>query len=86
MKTSWITIVGYIAAALTTFSSLPQVIKIFRTKKTSDISLVMYIMVFIGVLLWLVYGLLITDYPIIFANLVSLFLLGTVLVMKIRHG
>lgn len=78
-------LIGYCAAFCTSISFLPQVLKIIKTKDTSGISLYMYLIFFIGVLLWLIYGLLIKDAVVIIANLVTLILSGIVLVLKIRE-
>ncbi len=86
MRFDWITIIGLIAAGCTTCSFLPQVIKIWRTKRTYDVSLMMYAILTTGLLLWLVYGLILKDIPLIVANSVSLTLSMCVLVLKIKHG
>lgn len=79
------TIIGFIAASLTTASFLPQAIKVIKTRNTKDISLLMYLMFNTGVLLWLAYGILIKDFPLIIANFIALAFTGTILVMKIRY-
>ncbi|MFN4217242.1 MAG: SemiSWEET family transporter, partial [Brevinematales bacterium] len=48
---------GFIAGFCTTLSLVPQVIKVIRTRQTRDIALGMYILMVIGVLFWLLYGL-----------------------------
>ncbi|GIR50383.1 MAG: hypothetical protein CM15mP59_1250 [Flavobacteriaceae bacterium] len=53
-------LIGFIAAVCTTFAFLPQVIKVWKTKQTKDLSLRMYTIMFIGICLWFVYGLRIT--------------------------
>ena len=78
--------IGSIAAALTTLSFVPQVWQVLRTRHTHDISLGMYAIFSCGVAMWLVYGLLISSWPIIIANSITLLLAGTVLAMKIRFG
>ena len=67
-----ITLLGLIAATLTTIAFIPQVIKAWLSKSTKDISLIMYALVTTGILLWLIYGILISDIPLIFANVISL--------------
>ena len=79
------TIIGLVAGTLTTLSFIPQLIKIVRSKSTHDISLVMYIVFSTGILLWLIYGLLISDIPVIVANAVALFITITILSLKIRY-
>ena len=48
--------IGIIAAILTTSAFIPQVYKIYKEKKAQGVSLTMYLIMFVGVLLWLVYG------------------------------
>jgi len=79
-------IVGFIAAIFTTFAFVPQVIKVWRTRSTVDISLGMYSLFTLGVALWLAYGILLDAWPIILANIVTLLLAGAVLVMKVKFG
>lgn len=81
--TTWI---GLIAAICTTSSFLPQVIKTLRSRKTKDISFLMYAILAMGLFLWLVYGILLRDLPLILANGISLGLALCVLFLKIRHG
>ena len=80
------TIIGFMAGALTTGSFLPQVIKIIKMKETRDISLIMYIAIAVGISLWLVYGIMLGELPIILSNIVSLVLIFTILVLKIKYG
>ena len=86
MKFDWTTLIGLIAAICTTCSFLPQVIKILRSKRTKDVSLLMYAILTTGLFLWLVYGLILKDFPLILANSISLTLSLCVLLLKIRHG
>jgi MtN3 and saliva related transmembrane protein len=85
MQFNLINIAGLLAAALTTISFLPQVIKIVKTKHTKDISLLMYIIFTAGVLLWLFYGILLKEPPIIIGNGITLILVMIVLIFKIRY-
>ena len=55
--------IGSIAAVLTTFAFLPQVIKVIKTKDTESIALGMYLMQVVGITLWLFHGLVIDDLP-----------------------
>ena len=82
---AWITNLGLLAALLTTIAFLPQVIKCWKTQKTKDISSLMYITLSIGVFLWLIYGFLIKDLPLILANLITLILVSSVLFLKMRY-
>lgn len=79
-------LIGSAAAILTTASFIPQVWKVWHTRHTADISLGMYAMFTLGVALWLAYGILLTSWPIIIANCITLLLAGAVLVMKLKFG
>ena len=81
-----INLLGYLAGTLTTLAFLPQALKAFRTKRTTDISLTMWLLLCTGVLCWLIYGVLLNAGPIIIANAVTLILAGTVLLLKLIHG
>lgn len=82
---SFILILGLIAATLTTIAFIPQVIKTWKTKSADDLSLGMYSIFCTGVLLWLIYGILIEDIPVIAANTVTLILVLTVLFFKLFY-
>ena len=81
-----ITVIGLIAATLTTVAYFPQAIKIARTKKTDELSIGMYITATIGVFLWFTYGLLIKDIPLIVANAITFVLTAYILILKIKYG
>jgi len=78
-------LIGTLAAILTTISFLPQALHTFRTKDVRGISLGMYSAFTLGVALWLVYGLLLGAWPVVIANLITLALASTILVMKLRY-
>lgn len=80
------TAIGLLAALLTTAAFLPQVLHTLATRDTRGISLRMYAIFVAGVLLWLIYGLLMRDWPLILANAVTLLLAGAILILKMRHG
>ena len=80
-----ITIIGLLAALLTTFGAVPQVIQIYKTKKTEGLSLLTIFIFFIGVLLWLVYGIMLNDTPLMLANSVSLLVQGSLLYLKLKY-
>lgn len=77
---------GYLAAALTTISFVPQVIQVWRSKQTKDISLGMYSVFTLGIVVWLIYGILLGSWPIIIANSITVLLAGSVLAMKLKYG
>ncbi len=77
--------IGYIAAALTTSSFLPQAIMTLKTRDTESLSLGMYTMFTLGVLLWLIYGIYIADKAIIYANAITLILASSILFIKVYN-
>lgn len=78
-------ILGYLAAAGTTVSFIPQAIKVIRTRDTKSISLWMYVLFTAGVVLWLAYGILLAALPIILANSVTLLFAAIILGYKLRE-
>lgn len=79
-------LIGYVAAALTTASFVPQAALTLRTRDVSGISLAMYSAFTLGVGLWLAYGLVLGQWPIIVANAVTLALAATILAVKLRES
>jgi MtN3 and saliva related transmembrane protein len=77
---------GYVAALCTTSAYVPQVLRVWRTRSTKDISLRMFLVLVTGLSLWLVYGFWRGEVPLIMANGVTLMLAATILYFKIRHG
>ena len=80
-----VTIIGFIAATCTTISFLPQVLQVIKTKDTKGLSLSMYFTFTIGIFLWLIYGIMIANFPIIIANIITLILALTILIMKLKY-
>ena len=78
-------LIGYAAAILTTASFVPQTLQTFRTKDVSGISLGMYSVFTLGVVMWLVYGVLLAAWPIVIANAITVFLAASILAMKVRY-
>jgi MtN3 and saliva related transmembrane protein len=81
-----IDIVGGTGAALTTLCWLPQALKVIREKETRALSLPATGAFTAGVVLWLIYGLAIGDWPLIGSNAVTLTLMAPILAMKLRYG
>jgi MtN3 and saliva related transmembrane protein len=79
-------LIGYAAALCTTSAYIPQVLRVWRTRSTHDISLKMFVVLVTGISLWLTYGILTSDWPLAAANSVTLMLASTILYFKIRHG
>jgi MtN3 and saliva related transmembrane protein len=80
------TIVGIIAAVCTTVAYIPQAVKTIRTRHTKDLSLVMYVVLTIGLVMWMSYGLLLRDWPLIISNLIAVVLTSTILFMIVRQA
>jgi MtN3 and saliva related transmembrane protein len=80
-----ITVIGLIAALFTTVSLFPQLIKIYKTKSTKDISTGMFTLFGGGVFLWFIYGLLVNDFPIIIANSLAFIQAVVILIFKIKY-
>ncbi len=77
---------GYAAALCTTGAYVPQVLRVWRTRSTKDISLKTFAVLVTGLTLWLVYGVWRGEVPLVLANGVTLALAGTILYFKVRHG
>jgi|TARA_B110000967_G_scaffold170128_1_gene179923 MtN3 and saliva related transmembrane protein len=77
--------IGFFAAFCTTIAFLPQAIKVYKSKSTKDISLYMFLIFTIGVLSWLIYGIIISNLPIILANAVTLALSLFILIYKLKY-
>ena len=78
-----IEVIGLTAGSLTTISFLPQVMKTWKTRSAKDLSLSMFMLFWSGVLLWLIYGILIEDTPIVIANTLTLSLASVILYFKL---
>jgi MtN3 and saliva related transmembrane protein len=79
-------VIGLVAGFLTTFSFVPQIAKIVKTRSAEDVSRRMFLAIASGVALWLAYGIMLKQWPIIVWNSVSLVLAITILVLKQRYG
>jgi len=78
-------LIGSMAAVLTTAAFVPQAYQSYKTRDLSGISLPMYSAFTLGVALWLVYGLLLHDLPIIAANAITLVLSAMILILKVKQ-
>lgn len=76
-------LLGLVASVFTTSSFIPQVWRTWKTRDVSGISLPTYLIITIGLALWLIYGILRGDLPLIVANAVMVVLTGAITVMKI---
>ncbi len=76
--------IGYAAALFTTASFVPQAYKVFKTKRTSDISFGMFLLMTLGIFFWIIYGLILVSAPIIVANVITLILALYIFIMKLK--
>jgi len=78
-------IIGTIGAILTTASFVPQVYKTYKSKSVDSISLTMYSVFFVGIIFWLIYGIYIDSFAVIFANTITGFLVLIILILRIAY-
>ena len=76
--------IGYMAAAMTTVSFVPQLVRVVKLRSARDISLGMFLIFTLGTMFWLTYGLLVQSWPVSMANAVTLVLSASILVLKLR--
>jgi len=82
---SSLAIVGFLASLLSILNQFPQAIKVFRTQDTQSLSLGMYCIVVVAISLWLVYGILLKDSPLIWANALSLIPIVYIFIIKVKN-
>lgn len=82
----YIQITGYAAALLTMISNIPQAVKIIKTKDTKSVSAGTYSLLLAGLVLWIVYGILRSDLPLIICNSFSALFCGLVLLLKLTSA
>jgi MtN3 and saliva related transmembrane protein len=78
--------VGLIAGALTSGAAIPQVLLTYRTKHARDLSMWQLVLLDLGMLLWLIYGIFLNDLPLIFANIFSLVCYTALISMKLSYA
>lgn len=78
-------ILGFIAAVGTTGAFIPQTFKVFRTKRTNDLSLGTFLLLNFGIVMWEIYGIWVKSLPIILANGITFIMSFYILVMIIKH-
>jgi MtN3 and saliva related transmembrane protein len=77
-------LLGFVAGFLTTVAFVPQVVKIWKSRSAHDVSLPTFIAFTLGVALWLTYGFILKEPPMILWNAVTLVLAGAILAMKLK--
>ncbi len=86
MPINFTEIIGIVAGTATTASFIPQAYRVYKTRKTADLSAGMFILLSTGLCLWIIYGIYLLSFPIILANGITLILALYILIMKIRYG
>ena len=81
----YMTIIGFMAAALTVIAFFPQLTKVWKTKSTKDISLGMFSIFCGGVFLWFVYGILTQDSPVAIANILVFIQAFIIMMFKLKY-
>ena len=76
---------GIVAGFCTTLSLVPQIMKTYRTRHTEDLSLGMFCLLAVGVAMWFVYGILISELPIVIANAITFVLVNYLIIMKLKY-
>lgn len=82
---NWTQIIGIAAGVLTSTSLIPQVVKTIKEKKTEDISLIVFLVLGTGVILWIAYGIKRNDIPIIATNTFSLLVNIMMIILGIKY-
>ena len=86
MTPSLLELAGYAGGFLTTVACVPQVVKSWRSRSTHDLSLPMLLMLNVGIVLWIIYGVAQRNWPVLATNSVSLGLWVSLLWLKLREG
>jgi MtN3 and saliva related transmembrane protein len=86
VDTAVATAIGLLAGGLTTSALVPQAYKIWRTRSAKDISLLTMVAMSLGIVLWIVFGIIKAEIAIIIPNAVALVVAVTILLLKLRHG
>jgi MtN3 and saliva related transmembrane protein len=85
MEFNSIEILGLIAAVCTSFGFMPQIVKTWKTKDVSSLSLPMYVVICTGTILWLIYGLIINSTALILANIVAIAFTFLIVVFILKY-
>ena len=80
-----IAVIGFTAAICSTFALLPQVIRVWKTRETDQLSGGAFLLMFVGAILWFAYGVLREDMVIISANSITLLFIAYIIVIKAKN-
>ena len=81
-----VTIIGILATVFAVSSSIPQIIKALKTRKTDDVSIWLVVVLIIGLGLWVIYGIGINDLLISIANSIAVAINTFLLILKIKYS
>jgi MtN3 and saliva related transmembrane protein len=81
-----IEVLGLAAGTISSITFLPQVIKIWQTKSAKDLSMPMLLLLVLGVSMWLAYGIIIKNTPVIYTNSMVLFMTFIMLFFKLKYN
>ena len=79
----WIEILGLVAAFFTTIANIPQAVKVLKTRATKSLSAATYGLLFTGLVIWTIYGIMQEDFPVILGNAIGAILCGIILTVKL---
>ena len=80
-----LTMIGYVAGSLTSLGFVPQVLKGFETKHMKDVALWQPLLLSVGMVMWLIYGIMLKEMPMILANSFSIVCNTIVIVQKLIY-
>jgi MtN3 and saliva related transmembrane protein len=83
---NWVSYAGFFAGILTSGAAIPQVVKTYRTKQARDLSMWQLVLLTLGMMLWLIYGLSLNDLPLILANVFSIVCYSALIAMKLSYA
>ena len=78
--------VGYVAGLLVTFALVPQIMRVYKLKSAREISVIYNSSMLLGLVLWLIYGIILGLVPIIVWNTIGAVLAGLLLLAKLKYG
>lgn len=78
-------IIGLIAGSCLAISNIPQIVRILKTKDTTSISFLMYLIYTTGIILWLTYGVILSSISVIISNSIALTTASVVLIFKFMN-
>jgi MtN3 and saliva related transmembrane protein len=77
---------GLLAGLFTTFALVPQIMRVYKLKSAREISVLYNTSMLLGIILWLVYGIILGLVPLIIWNIIGAVLTGLLLLTKLKYG